>query len=416
MLQFIKLSFQGWSLTIVQKVNIVMIKTTIGIIMIATGLFFGACSKKINNENVKCINLTSSVTDTIITLSEITDSIEYVYLEDSPASFIGRIKSLKVTDKYILVLDNVLQRVLLFNRNGEFLNQIGQVGKGPNEFINAFDCDIDPFQEYIYIYTVGNKIMKYNIKGTYESTVQLEPVNFLNFKVLKETIVFAVGYPNTILFDDCAFGIIDLNGKDIFKGLKRSMGKTTNKSRMICNTAYYEIGDTICFWEYIYDTVYGITERGDIIPRWFLKYGKNRVAKGAFSDVNLLNREKRSGKFYISNVTETQNYIFLGALENVRRKLLIYDKCKNILMNLKFSDNSLFPSKIGNDIDQGPDFWPRFNMNHNIIIDAIDPKEVLDCINRKKKIGNSNNSKLNRIFDKITEKGNMVLMIINTKK
>lgn len=69
-----------------------------------------------------------------VPLSSIGSSVEYIALESSPESYFSVRRQISLSENYILVADKQLNRVLLFNRDGKFLRQIGKSGKGPGEF------------------------------------------------------------------------------------------------------------------------------------------------------------------------------------------------------------------------------------------------------------------------------------------
>lgn len=61
--------------------------------------------------------------------------MEIVSLEVTDESLIGEITKMKVTDSDIWVKHYKDNHVLRFSRSGKFLNKVGKVGQGPEEYI-----------------------------------------------------------------------------------------------------------------------------------------------------------------------------------------------------------------------------------------------------------------------------------------
>jgi hypothetical protein len=59
------------------------------------------------------------------------DSCTYIPLETSDRIIIGRVKQLKITDKYIFLVNPENDSLYIFNRQGKFLNTIGNRGQRP---------------------------------------------------------------------------------------------------------------------------------------------------------------------------------------------------------------------------------------------------------------------------------------------
>ncbi|MEA1876649.1 MAG: 6-bladed beta-propeller [Bacteroidota bacterium] len=104
-------------------------------------------------------------------LSRIGESIEYIPLETTPSCLIGPAHNYR----YKIVRDTIyLTRsghpVYVFDLNGKFVRRIGQVGKGPQEFVDVTSFAIDKNENRIWISDrkVG-KILIYSTDGSFVS-------------------------------------------------------------------------------------------------------------------------------------------------------------------------------------------------------------------------------------------------------
>ena len=135
--------------------------------------FFTQCINEQNKQSVTSSILTIDVSDfsekDTINLSDITDSVWYVPLETSKLSLIGRIDKMAFVGDTIYILDRFVGRsVFAFNNEGIFLFRIGSQGKGPGQFIEPVDIDIDYHRKQIAILDTRNlRVNVYSFSGEF---------------------------------------------------------------------------------------------------------------------------------------------------------------------------------------------------------------------------------------------------------
>lgn len=104
-----------------------------------------------------------------INLSSVVDDVEFITLESNPESFFRYTERTQITENFILIVGIRglhEQRLLLFNRSGKFLRQIGHIGRGPGEYAFLKNASIDPKERYV-IAVDGHKYLKYTLDGTF---------------------------------------------------------------------------------------------------------------------------------------------------------------------------------------------------------------------------------------------------------
>jgi len=160
-----------------------------------TLLFFLSCNPKpsASDSTLITIDIPGSIQNKgEVKLSEITSDIEFIQLETNKECLINAEKSeCFITGHYILVISRKPVGVMLFDRKGKFIRRIGQVGKGPNEYVYIDAGCIDPRGRFIYLADpYANKIFKYSIAG--EVLLQ-KPYNelsrFLDFGKMKMVFI-----------------------------------------------------------------------------------------------------------------------------------------------------------------------------------------------------------------------------------
>ena len=98
-------------------------------------------------------------------LSEIAKTIELIQLQTSEESFLRLIQDVKFYKDKIYVVD-FPGKILVFDRKGKFLNQLGKTGEGPGEFTNIASLVIDEESETAYIAS-GTRLISYTLDNEY---------------------------------------------------------------------------------------------------------------------------------------------------------------------------------------------------------------------------------------------------------
>ena len=103
-----------------------------------------------------------------IKFSEIMDSIQLVKFEERSEAFF-KCQWMHFSDNYIAIRQYDNRPVLLFDKSGRFITEVGAYGGGPEEYDTSIkDCILDEKNGVIYLLPfVGSRIMKYDFKGQY---------------------------------------------------------------------------------------------------------------------------------------------------------------------------------------------------------------------------------------------------------
>lgn len=119
-----------------------MLKKTIALIIISYSLF-NSCNyvneSKDNPIHIKCSY--KEIEDSISNI-RLDKNFNILPLETKPDCLIGEVRMIEKLDSLLFILD-YSSNLFVFNTNGKFINQIGKIGDGPNEYvgINAFYLD-----------------------------------------------------------------------------------------------------------------------------------------------------------------------------------------------------------------------------------------------------------------------------------
>lgn len=109
----------------------------------------------------------------VLYLSSIADDITYLKLESGKDLMLGhgQVYYSDQSNFILVVSDNKLR---LFDKNGKYIHNIGEPGRGPNEFIPR-QVAVDFSKEIIYIYTLWEKhILQFDFNGNPKGVIENE--------------------------------------------------------------------------------------------------------------------------------------------------------------------------------------------------------------------------------------------------
>lgn len=144
---------------------------------------------------------------TTLPLAEEIESVSYIPLQvtEDDASLIGGILGYAITSKYIYIYPPEEDRVVLFDRKGNFIKTLIKTGQGPGEFNGSFmrmQADEDDNRLYVY---ASDRIFIYNLEGEFIKTITPGYQYIFNCRISKNRLA-AVGFPY-MTFKEGNFGV-----------------------------------------------------------------------------------------------------------------------------------------------------------------------------------------------------------------
>lgn len=181
-------------------------------------LLFVSCSQNTLN---KCIvnDDTVKINRSEIPISSIIQIKNMIPLETTDASLLGRIEKV-VRDEERIYIKSANKPLIVFNDNGKFLETIGSLGSGPEEYSVFLDFDI--CEDLIYILTV-NKIQIFAKEGAFLKSIPIL-VNASGFRVIGDKILLFV------LGNSYVVHVLDMNGKLLDRELERNQALRLSKA------------------------------------------------------------------------------------------------------------------------------------------------------------------------------------------
>lgn len=107
--------------------------------------------------------------------STVIESCDYIPLETTEESLLGNVSSVCFDDDLFFVSDKTggkINRILVFNKSGKFITQIGQRGNGEGEYTYIRSWTINPFENFVSIIDLNSSIKYYDYSGKYLKTIR----------------------------------------------------------------------------------------------------------------------------------------------------------------------------------------------------------------------------------------------------
>ena len=106
--------------------------------------------------------------------------VEIIPLESTTNSMLTTISKAVLLDSLVVVQEN--NRILSFDKNGHFRNQIGRLGHGNGEHVNAATFCIDSNDNVLIFDSYKSSILKYTLDGIFISETKFKNLNLDNIQ------------------------------------------------------------------------------------------------------------------------------------------------------------------------------------------------------------------------------------------
>jgi len=362
-------------------------------------------------------------------LSEIADSIEYIPLETTKESVIGKIYANLIyfeNDLLYVILQH--DSINIYDKKGTYIKTFRKKGRGPGEYekFNCFDIDYNTGNIYIQGH---RKIIEYKNNSEYVKTIYFPENNESDCLRLK----FFRNIGNHFLINSYIFKnsiysavIIDSNSKIVKKieypeeeqKLVKTLSRTTNTN----DPKIFNYKNNVRIINGHNKYVLNINEELNIDTVYILNYGKYDVKSKSIA--GLLPESpylwQRLGAF------ESDDYLFLmmhvgpilknpTILLNATGEEFNYNHACSFF-NKKTGEFSFIdqpmPYKLGfkDDFEGGPPVWPLYVSSDNYMVNIM---SAFDFISFTKE--NSVSNKLKSMAEKLKETDNHILVKVKLK-
>ena len=298
--------------------------------------------------------------------------IEYLPLKTTPQNMIKQIFKIIFSKNYFLIREDASGKSpSLFRNDGSFINEVGIVGRGPNEFTGINDLDINPINESIYIANgAQSKFLVFNNNGKFIRTFKSPLKGEMNFKFTGDGILCY--YNNSQGGIENSFILVDTTGM-IIKNFtnKYPWQKKTPGAGFEFENIFYRFNNQLYKKEIYCDTIFKYNNR-EFEPHIIIDVGNLRLTQDVRTKAKTMSDSKDILHNFLSpfNLFEFGDFIYyeIGATING-----VHDLYSFIGSKRNDFKTMIVPYEgLINDIDGGPNIWPKTIKNDSTMVSWID--------------------------------------------
>jgi len=374
----------------------------------------------------------------VLKLSDYVSEVDYIPLETNDNVLVSENRvQIFYENERIIVYDYILNKCLLFDKNGGFITDLGKRGQGPNEYISISEVFTD--DEEIYVRESPNFLMRYDFNGKLTGKIsapnRIEGRYIINsIYPLKKTIFvldlissYNEKYPIALLFEanDSASLIIKEYPKYIH------LKKEVLFSNSFEGAIIYRFMDEIRFYKRtINDTIFSIGQDMEMREVFIFDLGKYQMPYNLYA--NPVGREVMRKYITPLQIRESYDYLFLefgfgsiapepyeytyiehrtGEPRTLQSTSVyaVFDKNTKQLTLMKQPVKEKQGFK--NDIDEGPILWPKYISRNDELVTFISAEEFLQHVAEMK----SPSPKLSELAKRIIPDDNPIVVIAKLK-
>ncbi len=117
-----------------------------------------ACGeKKAVYDDVPTFEIDPNASGTIF-MSDFVDSVSYIRLENRSDALIWEIVNVYLTDDRVVVVDRKNEKVMVYDKAGNYISKVHRKGRGPGEYLNMSRAFIDDQNRVIILDYWENKL------------------------------------------------------------------------------------------------------------------------------------------------------------------------------------------------------------------------------------------------------------------
>lgn len=351
-----------------------------------------SCSPSIKEEKEGNI-VTASVREAFQNLStlpitEEIESVEYLPLEitDNDESLIDGVVDYAVTSKYIYVLVGKEPRIVLFDRQGNFVRTFLRQGQGPNDFRGMIgSLQVDEKNDNLYV--IGSKIGVYSLEGIFKKDLSLNrPFVYVHY--LDHNYIAAICTPFIPFKDGFGIGVFDENGDSI--ACKNNFYSDLVPRDISGFTFGMAASPSDNFKSVLFkmaanDTIFRLSAAG-IYPELIcnLNNSKEETIRGL--NIRKVTKFPSSYDIFVSDMFETNKYYYLRLMKDEKYYVASIDKksgktiveqCLNPTDDIyTLADINIQLGLTGSKSWRGFPIWGRMLRENNTLVQVITSYEL----------------------------------------
>jgi hypothetical protein len=243
------------------------------------------------------VNITEKKT---LNLAEFLKFEKYISLETKEESLIKHIEKMYLTDSRILIFDDRLSEIFLFDSTGKFVRKFGKKGIGPGEYQLFNDVFFDNSTGLLYAHEAMKRMMYiYDLSGNLRQEIPTKEFWFRSFCKVKDGYWIYSGYQNR----NTQFSLIKVN--DTFEKIISEFLPQKEFFRTIIHTTFFQNEKDENFFLSPYSNIVYQLENNNIIPFSKTTFGNNTLPYERLSKMSAPEYEQlMDEKVYMGDITD----------------------------------------------------------------------------------------------------------------
>jgi hypothetical protein len=274
---------------------------------------------------------------TKINYSEVFDSVKYVVLDTSDDILLSEVTRLKCLDSCIYVLDERTQTLFSFSMNGKMNWKIQDKGRGPDEYYQLRDFDIDCNKKEIYLFSTYDKILVYNFEGDFLHAVPVK-LSGSSFAINSDTMyMYNGGNKNPTGGMDESFDIIRITADQKLKGYMPNENALKTVNIYYNSNAFCKVNNELRFYKPFSTNIYSIANDTSNIQYRF-DFGEYNMPESYFDEHTPRDLGDSKYAFALNSYWENNRYCSFNIIYNQQFHTILYNKNNNVLHDSFYDD------------------------------------------------------------------------------
>lgn len=258
-------------------------------------------------KDVEQINVESIDENSVLKYSDVFSSVHFIKLETQDNSIIGRIeKIIAVGNKFVILDASIAKKVFVFDENGVFLNRVGTLGGGPEEYDCPDDIAYDKYNDELLIWCSNyQSIFKFKLDGTF--------IRKIKTAWWAPSIVVAAQDTYWLYLNNISqkqgyqkYNILEINEKGEVTGQLLPFNSDTKSLSPPCKNVFTSYQNEIIFSPQYSNRIFTINPN-EIKTKYYVNFNKYNIPSSAF--INVTDRE-------LTKIIKEREYAFtIGAIE-----------------------------------------------------------------------------------------------------
>lgn len=229
------------------------------------------------------LDIETLISDEAVYFSELFSGFHIIPLETKENVVLGNISNIKFKDEIFFCFDRMKTRkVYLFSKDGSFISSVGNIGRGPGEYMYAVDFDVDTIEKRVAIYD-GRKLNFYDYHGKFTGKITFDH-GFQTFLITENHLVFYRNPHRINNPDENLIYLFDREGKEITT-LVENTGIYMDAMQFFMGGHFFQWQNNTRFFMPYTETIYSISEK-EAKPFIQLRTNRYKITSKELSEIN----------------------------------------------------------------------------------------------------------------------------------